>query len=342
MFKFNPYCFVSLVLLSIITACSEQSSSQQQKHAFQGATMGTRYHITVIANTDAFHADSVKKHVDELLQGINRKMSTYIPESEISRFNRFNKTEWFPVSKPFAEVVSASQEIAQLTNGRFDITAGNLVNLWGFGPDHQFEIPKHLQISTVLQITGYQLLDVRLNPPALRKSKPKLKIDLSAIAKGYAVDKVGELLLNHGYQNYLVEIGGEVISHGVNVTKTPWRIAIENPSTKNRSYKHTLHLNNQSVATSGDYRNYFEKSGQRYSHTIDPFTGKPIIHQLASVTVIGQSAMRVDALATALMVMGETSGKAFIKESNLEAFMIIRNQDNSFSTWDNLKTNNKH
>ena len=147
MYKFNPYYFISLVLLTVITACSEQRGPPQYKHTFQGATMGTRYHITVIAQQNTFKADSLKKRVDELLQAINKKMSTYIPESEISRFNSFNETEWFPVSKSFAEVVSASQEIARLTKGRFDITAGNLVNLWGFGPEQRPEkVPSDLSL----------------------------------------------------------------------------------------------------------------------------------------------------------------------------------------------------
>jgi len=175
-----------------------------------------------------------------------------------------------------------------------------------------------------------------LKPPSLKKLKPELQIDLSAIAKGYAVDQVAKLLSTNGYQNYLVEIGGEISTQGKNIKNEPWHVAIENPQGSKKSIYLTLKLTNQSVATSGDYRNYFEKNGKRYSHAINPHTGKPVEHNLASVSVIAKSAMLADAFATAILVMGEKESRPFIKENDLMVNMIIRNKDGTFTSWNNL------
>lgn len=325
------------LLVLLLTACTNDPQPNTIIR-FQGSTMGTLYHISIVTNNkQQIDTKSLKQQIDDKLEDINQQMSTYRPQSEITLFNKHGKTEWFPVSIQLANIVITSNEISQLTNGLFDITAGNLVNLWGFGPEYKLKVPEQEQINTTLQKTGYHLLDSRLKPPALIKSNPALKIDLSAIAKGYAVDQLGDLLIKQGFQDYLVEIGGEILSRGNNTFNKPWRIAIENPSTGKTIAKKVLLLTNQSVATSGDYRNYFEKSGKRYSHTINPLTGKPINHNLASVTLLGKSTMRMDALATALMVMGEIEGKNFAVNNNLSVFMIIRNKDGSFYTWDNLE-----
>lgn len=299
--------------------------------------MGTSYHITVIADySKPVDTKYLQSHVEVLLKKINQQMSTYIESSEISAFNQFSNNEWFSISNEFATVVHQANKISDFTFGTFDITAKPLINLWGFGTKFKEKIPNNQQIKAVLPYIGYRLVDIRLHPPALRKHHSAVQIDLSAIAKGYAVDKISTLLLTRGFKNHLVEIGGEVISHGSNLENKAWRIAIQNPSSKNNATTKVLSLTNQAVATSGDYINYFEKSGIRYSHTIDPNAGKPITHKLASITVLGKSALRVDALATAIMVMGEVKGKKFILENNLKAFMIIRNENGSFSSWDNL------
>ncbi len=332
----NRLFFLSLFLLQ--TACTDNNNTQM-RYQLQGQTMGTLYHITVIADKNSFDASSIKIKLEQELQQINQQMSTYMPSSEISTFNQFNRSEWFPVSKPFAHVVDQSQKISHLTKGAFDITTASLVKLWGFGTGYQNKMPSLQEIDTVLQQTGYPLLTIRLNPPALKKLKLPLSIDLSAIAKGYAVDQLSKILINQGLNNHLVEIGGELKTRGMNKDK-PWKIGINIPDKPAHNvYKKPLVLNNnEGVATSGDYNNYFEKSGKRYSHTINPATGKPVTHNLSSVTVVASSTLRADALATALMVMGEVKGKEFVQENKLKVLMLIKNADGDFSTWNTFES----
>jgi len=292
---------------------------------FAGLTMGTTFSITVADAKSPSRLDSVKPEVFALLDSINQKMSTYIPTSEITRFNNQHETGWFSVSPETAEVVDEAQAISRLTQGRFDITVGPLVDLWGFGPDpRRTTAPRTEEITQRLQSVGFSHLNVRLTPPALRKDIPSLRIDLSAIAKGYAVDQVGHLLLSRGYHNFIVEIGGEILAKGQKAPDSPWRIGIESPLTDRREVEGVLSVQDMAMATSGDYRNYFEEKGKRYSHTIDPKTGYPITHTLAAVTVLDKHCSRADALATSLMVMGPELGMAFCQEHRIAALFLIK------------------
>lgn len=328
---------ISLGLL-FITACSE--SAKYQKFQLHGTTMGTLYHITVIAtNKENSHLNALQTEIDTLLKLTNQQMSTYLPTSEISQFNQYDKTDWFSVSTQLAHVVDYSQQVSALSNGAFDITAGTLVNLWGFGSSYQEKIPSAQEIDTVLQHTGYHLLDNQFSPASLKKTNPQVTIDLSAIAKGYAVDQLSQLLINHGYKNHLVEIGGELRVHGKNID-APWKVGINIPYTLDKVYEKPLMLtDNEGVATSGGYNNYFTKSGKQYSHTIDPKTGKPITHNLSSVTVVADSTMEADALATALMVMGNEKGRQFVQDNKLKVFMVIKKGDDTFTTWNTFGAN---
>jgi len=324
---------VALSLLALqLTSCSQPAEAIK----ISGPTMGTRYNITLFPEKDApLVPQNLQKSINASLQNINQQMSTYIKDSEISRFNQTQSTDWFSVSAEFVEVVEAAQKISQLSQGAFDITIGPLINMWGFDKDFKNNNPDQATIDAALANMGYQKLEVRTNPPALRKQIPQLQINLSAIAKGYAVDLIAKQLAEQGIQNYLVEIGGEIRANGVKFNGDLWRIAIEKPSTKERAIQRGILLNNVAVATSGDYRNYFERDGKRYSHTINPATGKPITHQLASITILHPSTMMADGLATAIMVLGEEKGKAFISDNALQGYMISRDKDN-FSVWNNF------
>jgi len=301
-----------------------------------GPTMGTTYNITLYP-TEGTSLDSkqMQQQIDASLKRINQQMSTWIKDSEISLFNKSESTDWYPISAEFAGVVEAAQSISKLSNGAFDITVGPLINLWGFGKDFTNNNPDDATIEAAKENIGYQRLEIRNSPPALKKQIPQLQINLSAIAKGYGVDAIADQLSTMGIDNYLVEIGGEIRASGSKPNKSLWRIAIEKPSTKERSIQQGLLLNNTGVATSGDYRNYFEREGMRYSHTIDPATGKPITHKLASISVLHKSAMMADGLATAIMVLGDSMAKTFIADNKLTAYMISRDK-NSFSNWHNL------
>ncbi|HFC93215.1 MAG TPA: FAD:protein FMN transferase [Leucothrix mucor] len=300
--------------------------------------MGTQYHIRLPVTSsinDAPRWKQLQYDIDALLLAINKEMSPYIEDSSISRFNQAKNTNWFPISREFLSVINTAQSVSLDSQGAFDITVMPLVNLWGFGTLNKTSIPSQQQIEYSLNQIGYQSLQTRQQPAAIRKQKPELSIDLSAIAKGYAVDAIGILLEKRGIKRYLVEIGGEIRVRGKNKQNQAWRIAIEKPTTLARSVQQGVLLKDGAIATSGDYRNYYEKEGKRYSHTINPKTGYPITHKLASVTVLNKSAMVADAQATAIMVLGEKQGKVYALQQGLMVYMIIRSEK-GFSVWHNL------
>ncbi len=297
--------------------------------------MGTSYHITLVTSVKELQKQpTLQPEIDKLLKDINQKMSTYQSDSEISVFNSTPSIDWIPVSKDLHHVVKNALSISEFSKGHFDITISPLVDLWGFGPKVKINTPNNEDIKQAMSHIGYQNLRVQENPSALKKKDPILKIDLSSIAKGFAVDRVSEYLNNKSIDNHLVEIGGEVKANGKNLSGKKWRIAIENPDIDSRTLNSFLELDNTAVATSGDYRNYYVENNERLSHIIDPNTGYPIKHKLASVTVVNDSTMLADAWATALMVVGEVKGKKLVLEQGLSVQMIIRN-NNGFTSWKN-------
>ncbi len=300
------------------------STEKPEPISFSGPTMGTQFNVKYFESGDSRATKEIQQGVQQQLAEVNRLMSTYQPESDVSRFNRAEIAQWFSVSKATAEVVAQANEISRQTEGAFDVTVASLVDLWGFGPTYRdAEIPSAQMIEQELMRVGYQALEVRVDPPALRKHT-SLTLDLSAIAKGYAVDQVADFLDEAGVDSYMVEVGGEIRARGLKPGQEPWRIAIESPVPGQRSVQRVLDLMDKAVATSGDYRNYFEKEGERYSHTIDPMTGRPITHQLASVTVLAETSAKADALATALNVMGEERALAFANRYQLPVLLIVK------------------
>ena len=256
-------------------------------------------------------------------------MSTYIPNSEISLFNKSTSLGKFEVSSGFARVLKESIRLGELSEGKLDITVGPLVNLWGFGPEQRPEkAPNEELLAATLTRIG--LKNLHLDGQQLSKDIPSLYIDLSTIAKGYGVDVVAELIEANGITNYLVEIGGEMRLKGFKHTGELWAIAIEkpilDPSGEERAVHQIVIPKDNAVATSGDYRNYFEADGHRFSHIIDPATGKPIDHNLVSVTVIDPSSMTADGLSTTLMVMGAEKGMAFAIKNNIAALFISKTE----------------
>ena len=305
------------------------TSEQPQVAEFSGPTMGTRYSVSVATDGKTANwppdVEVVQRQVDERLAEINRRMSTYDPESELSRFNRLNSSEWFVVSAETAEVVAAALEIAERTSGAFDPTVGPIVNLWGFGPDKgRTDPPSDDMIKDTLARVGYEKVSVRIDPPALKKSISEVYLDLSGIAKGYASDAISELLDELGFSNTMVEIGGEVRTRGTKAGGMPWRIGVEQPEDRDRHIHTAVNLLNAGMATSGDYRIFFQHEGVRYSHTIDAVTGRPVQHDLAAVSVIAATCMEADALATALLVMGDEKGYDWCLERDISAMFLVR------------------
>lgn len=292
--------------------------------SIEGRTMGTTYHIKWVAGdkeTDQ-QAQSIKNQVDQLLVDINQAMSTYIKDSELSLFNQQPSGTEQQVSSALYELLVKAQRISDSSEGAYDVTVGPLINLWGFGPDKKvIKAPSDEKITTVRERVGYQHLKL-LGNNTIRK-EADLYVDLSSIAKGYAVDKVAALIANAGYSAYLVEIGGELVTKGAKPKDEPWRIAIESP-TQGRVIQRIVTVNDTAVATSGDYRIYFEEDGVRYSHIIDTKTGKPITHTLASVTVLAENCAQADALATAFLAMGLEKSYEYALENGIEAFFISK------------------
>lgn len=310
---------VFLVLLT--GGCRQQPFDDRLM--LSGETMGTTWSV-VLRPASAVNAAELKHQLQELLNRINALMSTYDQSSEVSRFNRQTTTDWFDLSDETFAVVELAQLISSQTAGAFDISVGPLVDLWGFGATEPEQTPPAAdQLRDVLTGVGYQHLRLRAQPPSIGKQVPALRIDLSAIAKGYAVDVLTEHLDRLQVKNYLVEIGGEMKMSGYRYDGTPWRVAIEKPLEGIRTVERIFPLTDIALATSGNYRNYFEVDGQRYGHTIDPASGQPIRHKLASVTVFDPACARADALATALMVMGEERGIGFSEEHNIAAYFLI-------------------
>ncbi len=291
----------------------------------QGRTMGTTYSVKFTAEHSAPILLSVSKQVEDELRSINEHMSTYSDASEISRFNSSQSTEWFPVSADTANVISLALEYSKETEGAFDVTVGGLVELWGFGAaDRRTTAPTDEQIESHLRNVGYQRLHVRTDAPALRKDTPELAVDLSAIAPGYAVDRIAQLLESSDIHNFFIELGGEVLTRGKRLDGRPWQVGIELPDETRRALYGTLELTGQAISTSGDYRNFYELDGQRTSHTIDPRTGRPTQHGLASATVLNDSCAKADAIATAVLTLGYEEGLQISNERNWKVFLIRR------------------
>jgi len=302
---------------------------------FSGSTMGTRYTVRfnewysirnlLVAGTDV---NQLQEQVDARLAEINGMMSTYDSQSELSRFNQSNSTDWFTVSRETADVTRFALDTAKRTDGAFDPTVGPVVNLWGFGPDKRRTVPTDEEIDDALSNVGFHQLEARLEPPALRKTNPSLYLDLSAIAKGFAVDEISDLLVKRaGRTDSMVEIGGEVRTRGTHPDDTAWRIGVEKPNSSRASIQTVLELKDSALASSGDYRNFFKANGILYSHTIDPKTGRPVQHQLATVSVLTDNCMEADALATAMLVMGEERGYNWCVEHEVAALFLIREED---------------
>ena len=314
--------WLALLGLAFLVSCSDAPRVIKM----QGATMGTSYHITVYSKDPRYGKEEIQRRVDTVLEQVNAQMSTYDPESELSKFNQHYSTEPVVISRALERVVSRAIEIADETDGVLDVTVGPLVNLWGFGPQNRpEEVPTQAQLDEIEAYVGYEKLAI--NNHQLSKSHPKVYVDLSTIAKGYGVDRVASLLEDLGINQYLVEIGGEIVASGGKPDNEPWRLAIEKPVSTERAVQQVVSFNEGALATSGDYRNFYVEEGRRYSHIIDPETGAPIQHKLVSVSVYANDCMSADAYATALMVMGPERAKAFAQQHKLAVMLVFKTDE---------------
>ncbi len=298
--------------------------------SFGGGTMGTTYSVKLAGGAAGLDADVLRDEVQSLLDGVDRRMSTYRADSELSRFNAAEAGRWMPVSTDTFAVVERSRAVHGLTAGAFDPTVGPIVDLWGFGPGGGRDVvPPAEQIADAAVAVGLDRVESRDDEPAIRKQVAGVRLDLSGVAKGFAVDLVAEHIERAGAEDYLVEVGGELRAGGHGPGGRPWRVGIEKPTLAANDMQHVVHLGGEAMATSGNYRIFFERDGRRYSHIVNPRTGRPVEHDLASVTVLAPTTLEADALSTSLLVLGAEDGMALAAEHDIAAF-FIRGGEGSF------------
>ena len=286
--------------------------------------MGTTY--TIKAWGPDLSLGAVASLIDSAvgrLDQVDRLMSTYDSTSELSLFNRRQDTLPMALSPEVLEVLAAAREVSGRTDGAFDVTVGPLVEAWGFGPDGRPATPPSDSVLERLsQSVGHQLLQIDATAGTATKSHPEMVVDLSGIAKGYAVDRVAQALGASGATGFLVEVGGELRAHGTKPDGSPWLVAIERPEPGRRSIHQVIELGEHAVATSGSYRNYYERDGQRYAHLLDPATRRPVTHTGTAVSVVARSCMEADAWATALSVLGLERGFALAQRDDVAALFV--------------------
>lgn len=307
----------------LLTAVSVTAAAAEPV-ALSGRAMGTTWAAKWIQPAAPLSPAGVERQLADRLEQLERQFSTYRPDSVLSRFNASRSTEWQPVPAEVAQAAARAREISTLTAGAFDVTVAPLLKLWGFGPFRGRETwPDDAEISAARSLVGWRQLEVRLDPPALRKTHADLSVDFSSLAKGFAVDALSELLQSLGAANHLVRIGGDMKASGPGSDGRGWRVAIEQPAEDSRALARVVDLADRALSTSGNYRNTVTLAGRRAGHLIDPRTGSPAAGTLASVSVIDASCATSSALATGLFVLGADAGYALATRENLAAFFLI-------------------
>jgi len=311
-----------LCFLCSLLGCEARAPASLE---FSGPTMGTTYSVKIARPPAGLTVATLRAEIERILAEVVATLSTYDPDSELSRLNRDSRTDWIPVSPALYAVLAEGQRLAALTGGAFDITVGPLVNLWGFGPEaRRTGVPSAAEIAAARARVGWRLLELHTERAAVRKARPDLYLDLSALGEGVGVERMAAALRARGLTDYLVAVAGTLRASGRNAHGRSWTVAIEEPLPEQRVAHLLVPLAARAISTSGDYRNFFEHEGRRYAHEIDPHTGVPVARALGSVTVLGDDAMTVDGLATALMVLGETRGPALAAAEGIAAYFIVR------------------
>jgi FAD:protein FMN transferase len=320
----KPFSFL-FICLFLVTSCNNHKTPQLV--TFQGVVFGTYYSVAYYSP----NGRSYQASIDSLFSSFNKSVSYYDPNSVISRINR-NETD--QADEYFLAVLKRSLEIAEMTSGAFDPTVSPLVNAWGFGFTDKAKMTT-ARIDSLKQITGFR--NVSISNSKIVKEFPQIQFDFNAIAKGYASDLAGMLLESKGITSFMVEIGGDLVARGLKPDGSAWRIGLEQPARDlyaPQDWAYMVEMRDRAVATSGSYRKYFEEGGQRFSHTIDPTTGRPVQHNLLSVSVFAHDCMTADAFATAFMVMGLEKSVDFLNNSNdMHAFFIYSTGGDSYGTY---------
>ena len=316
--------FLALLIIGTVLIIRQQQSMPYQKTA--GFVFGTTYNITYQYDHD------LQAEIEEALKQVDAEFSMFNEQSTVARLNRGEEP---PLSDMFREVFGKATAISKATDGAFDITVAPLVNAWGFGFKNE-QMPTRQQVDSLRRLIGYQ--NITLNGKRIDKRIAGIQLDFSAIAKGYGVDVVSRLLASHDIKNYMVEIGGEVTTRGINPKRVPWKIGVTKPTDDSLAtsgeYQTILNVTDKSMATSGNYRNFYYKGGRKYAHTIDPRTGYPVQHQLLSATVLAGDCATADAFATSFMVMGLNGAKRILDDHpELMAYLIYSDPEGRLNVW---------
>jgi FAD:protein FMN transferase len=315
----------ALAATPFVAGCDKRASARLL--TLTGETMAGEYTVK-IARPGALSAAAERALAQELfaaIDAVDQGMSTYRPDSELTRLNGHHSETPLPVSNPLADVLDTAREVSAGSNGAFDVTVGGLVDAWGFGPPGRVDPPAMARIATLREQVSWRSLIVDRNAGTVTKQRHDALVDLSGIAQGYGSDRIAAALETRGFGDYMVEVSGEVRARGMNADGVPWRIGIERPDGgPQRLLQYVVPLVNRALATSGDYRNFFERDGRRYSHEIDPASGEPVLHHLGSVTVVFPGCALADAWATALFVLGPQKGVALAREQGIAAYFIVR------------------
>ena len=330
----RPLYWISLLPVLVPLAvphAQDQPASERHVSEFRGLTMGGTFSVKIVTPKDELETPGLQ-NVDRVLRSsldrIEGLMSTWDPDSELSRFNRSTSLDPFTVAPETFAVFKWSLEVGKVTGGALDVTIGPLVDAWGFGPSGPRKgLPTSDEIERLRQAVGPGLVVLNPTTGTVRKTRPDVQCDLSSVVPGYAADRISEELRNRGFTDFLVDVGGEVLARGRNEADAPWRVAIERPELHGDAIERVVALSDLAITTAGDYRKYREVDGQRIAHILDPRTGRPLTHRLASVTVIDALAVRADAFDTALMVLGTNEGMALATKLNLAALFIERTND---------------
>ncbi len=320
----NKFSFFFLILTICINffSCSQEKNYNAQ---LKGNTMGTYYIIDLVNVPKKLKIKKIEKEVRDTLEKTNKILSNWDKNSEISIINKFNKTTPIKISNELNEVFKTATNINVNTNGFFDITLDPIIELWGFGyKSKQIQtVPTEQQIKNTLSLVGQRsLLSINYDNKELTKKNKNLTINLSPIGKGFGIDLIGRKLDQLGVKNYLINIGGDILTKGHNKKRKNWIIGIENPNLDVKLIKEIVNITNKGLATSGDYKNFFTENGKRYSHIINPKTGKPITHKTKSVTVIHDNSMKADGWATALLALGRMEGLKIAEKEKIAVLFI--------------------
>ncbi|MGB0697522.1 MAG: FAD:protein FMN transferase [Rhodospirillaceae bacterium] len=315
-----------LAMPLVLAGC--KFSPTEEVLEISGPTMGTTYRVTAVDKAGTLSESALRGAIETALAEVNAQLSNWHPGSEISRFNAQKGTESVPVSDMLATVMQGAETVNKASLGRFDTTAGPLIDLWGFGSKGTPRKPSEAEITAAQQRTGHGQT-LRVGAGSLQKIQPDTEIYLSAIGKGYGADHIAQAIQGLGVRDFMIDIGGDLYTAGRNPDGVPWQIGIERPAALSGGVLEVVGVSGLGMASSGDYRNYFEQDGKRYSHIIDPTTGSPITHKTAGATVLADTAMEADAWATAMLILGREKGLQVAQDHNIAVMFVDRDTESS-------------